>query len=65
MTTTLYIFSFYNEDISDTLQGMTIDDKAATIELYYEPEEDRLTDTHRVPFEAEGKASGAKTLFIP
>lgn len=41
MTTTLYIFSFYNEDISDTLQGMTIDDKAATIELYYEPEEVR------------------------
>ncbi len=41
VTTTLYIFSFYNEDISDTLQGMTIDDKAATIELYYEPEEVR------------------------
>lgn len=39
VTTTLYIFAFYNEDISDTLQGMTIDDKAATIELYYEPEE--------------------------
>ena len=31
VTTTLYIFAFYNEDISDTLQGMTIDDKAATV----------------------------------
>lgn len=41
VTTRLYIFAFYNEDISDTLQGMTIDDKAATIELYYEPEEVR------------------------
>lgn len=39
VTTTLYIFAFYNEDISDTLQGMTIDDKAGIIELYYEPEE--------------------------
>lgn len=39
VTTTIYIFAFYDEDISGSLQGMTIDDKTAKIELYYEPEE--------------------------
>lgn len=39
MTTTIYIFAFYDEDISNALQGMTIDDETAEIELYYVPEE--------------------------
>lgn len=39
VTTTIYIFAFYDEDISGSLQDMTIDDKTAKIELYYEPEE--------------------------
>lgn len=39
VTTTIYIFAFYDEDISNVLQGMTIDNKTVEIELYYEPEE--------------------------
>lgn len=39
VTTTIYIFAFYDEDISNALQGMTIDDETAEIELYYVPEE--------------------------
>ena len=39
MTTTLYIFAFYDKDVSSQLGGMEIEDEAAKIALYYAPDE--------------------------
>jgi len=35
----LYIFAFYDHDISSELQEMTVEDACADIELYYDPDE--------------------------
>ena len=37
-TTYIYIFAFYDEDISNELQGMTIKDENEDIELYFIPD---------------------------
>lgn len=35
----LYIFAFYDHDVSSELQEMTVEDACADIELYYAPDE--------------------------
>ncbi|MCI9387411.1 MAG: hypothetical protein HFH77_13895 [Lachnospiraceae bacterium] len=39
VTTTLYIFAFYDKDVSSQLGEMEIEDEAAKIALYYAPDE--------------------------